>query len=173
LHTLKCMYWWKWLKCLQPSAIAVEGGYRDWLYRVDTGTGCTGWIQGLAAGLLVLGWRGNGGSAWSYCSPVTSPEVTTVLLHPPEVTAVLLHPPAVTAVLLHPLQLLQSCYILLKLLQSCYIPQQRSKQYASSQYRPLLSLTFTTKHVFVSPNPVIESIQLHGVKKHILLLCQG
>jgi len=32
---------------------------------------CTGWIQGLTAVLLVLGWRGNGGSVWSYCSAVT------------------------------------------------------------------------------------------------------
>ena len=81
------------------QGLAVQGGYRDWLYRVDTGTGCTGWIQGLvvqggyrdllyrmdigtgctvstaqcnsgtgwiqglAAGLLVPGWKGNGGPA--------------------------------------------------------------------------------------------------------------
>jgi len=63
----------------------------------------------------------------------------------PEFTAVLFYPSEVTAVLLR--------------------PSTTIKQYASSQYPPLLSLTFTTKHVFVFPNFVIERIQLHNMKK--------
>jgi len=90
---------------------------------------CTGWVQGLTVVWIVPGWRGNGGSVWSYCSPFTfawiycSPvtarwiycsPVTALWINfspltPPYVTALQLHPPEVTAVLLHPLKLLRSC----------------------------------------------------------------
>jgi len=83
------------LKCLQHSAITVQGQTGTDFIFVNTGleekwwfslkllrccyfkvstvrcNNCTGWIERLTAVLLSLVWRGNGGSVWNYCSAVT------------------------------------------------------------------------------------------------------